>query len=170
MHIKILLIGSNESSQLFTQSLHAEVIFTQSAWSLNMLGTGTYKFRLGNDDIEIMRIEDHQLPLSNLKSYSEDASGFIYLAANQQAADAFIAALPKGAPLAIHVGDGEINAMNGVKAVVTKCHARQKKLSSNPNAQFAKKPVDKKTEAPAQSINFELMKKFLDATPKRRLH
>lgn len=168
MHIKILLIGSNDSSTIFLRSLHAQVVFTQSAWSLNKLGTGSYSFRLGNDDIEIMRIEDNVLPLSNLKSYAADTNGIIYMAPDQQAADAFIAALTKGMPFAIHVGGGEINAIAGVKVIAAKCHVRQK-TSDNPSTQFTKKSVNKKPEAPAQSINFELMKKFLDATPKRRL-
>lgn len=170
MKIKILLTGSNDSSLKFLQSLHAEVIFTQSAWSLNKLGTGTYKFRLGNDDIEIMRVEDHQLPQSNLKSYAADVNGIILLAADQQAADKFIAALPKDTPLAIHLGDSKVDGMKGVKIIVDKCHARQKDLTSNPTTQFTKKPVEQKTTSTNESINFELMKEFINKTPRRRLH
>ena len=169
MKIKILLTGNNESRIKFLQSLQSQVTFTQAAASVNIVGTGTYKFRLDNDDIEIMYIEDHPLLKKNFKNYAIDAHAMILVDADQDTTELLKAAFPKATPLAIHVGGGEINGMNGVKAIVDKCHTRQNRLTSNPSAQFSKKPVDTKTESPAQSINFELMKKFLDATPKRRL-
>lgn len=174
MKIKILLAGNNASRHQFLQSLGKQVSFKQAGASVNIVGTGTYTFRLGDDDIEVMYIEDCKELQKNYKKYAVDAKAIIFVDADEETERLLTAACPKHTPVAKNTPGKVIDGMAGIKVAVAKVHARQTRLAGNPQTVF-QSPVAKKTESVAaskvqttgQGVNLELLKQFLDKTPKR---
>lgn len=165
MKIKILLAGNNSSRHQFILSLGNQVSFKQGAASINVIGTGTYTFRLGDDDIEVMYIEDCKELQKNYKNYAVGTKAIIFVDADEETERLLTAACPKHTPVAKNTQGKVIDGMAGVKNVVAKVHARQARFAANPQTVF-QSPAPKVQPA-TQSINLELLKEFLDKTPKR---
>ena len=173
MKIKILLTGNDGSRHQFFKALLQQVTCEQAAASLNVVGTGTYRFKLEKDDIEILYVENHPLLKKNIKKYAIGVNAVILLDADQDTEEKIAAACP-AIPVCKNTPGKQIDALNGVKLAVKKVYARQASLAENPQTIFHGS-VTKKTESAAianvvpqsQSVNYELLKEFLDKTPKR---
>lgn len=172
MKIKILLAGNNASRHQFLRSLGTHVTFKQAGASINIVGTGTYTFRLGDDDIEVMYIEDCKELQKNYKNYAVGAKAIIFVDADEETEKLLRTACPKHTPVAKNLPGKVIDGMAGIKLAVDKCHARQAKLSTNPHAQFTPvKPAPAPVQQPAngQGVNLVLLKQFLaERAPARK--
>lgn len=116
MKLKILVAGNNASRNKFFLSLGQYFKFDQAGASINSLGTGTYKFRLENCDIELFYLEDHVALQKNYKKYGKGSTGIIFLDADSETITKLRAACGHDVAYVSHNG-GNINAIKGLKVL-----------------------------------------------------
>jgi hypothetical protein len=179
MKIKIILAGKNESRHKFVSSLveslkSSNVKLDKFNASLNAVGTGSYHFKLGNDDIELLYIENEKRLRPNYKAYAKDANALILVDADDETKNLLVKACPLKIARAHHNGGGKIDGMKGVSAVVDKIHKREAKLKETPNvtaaphAQFYRHASPAIKPAPTPEERMQTLQKFLEPGAKIR--